>query len=75
MKDMFEEFKWMCRKIRMYIHNTWNHIRWRLVCDDLNYGRKRILRGGIWIDEDNNVYNVRGDHVGWIEWNERFEGH
>ena len=67
---MFEEIKKVGRKIRIYTHNTFNHIRWSLVCDDLNYGRKRIMRGGSWIDEDGNLYNVRGDLVGKIEWKE-----
>lgn len=64
---MFEKIEGACHNIRVKIHNTLNHIRWSLVCDDLNYGRKRILRGGIWIDEDGYAYNVRGDRVGKFE--------
>lgn len=71
---MFKEIKNAWMKVYCYIHNSLNHIRWSLVCDDLNRGRKRILRGGTWIDEDGNLYNCRGDHVGKVEWNEEWRG-
>lgn len=69
---MFNEIKRFCLGMYVCFHNTINHIRWQLVCDDLNCGRKRILRGGVWVDKDNNIYNVRGDCVGKVEFNEGF---
>lgn len=64
-----------CLKVDQFIHNKLNHIRWSLVSDSLNRGRKRILRGGTWIDEDGNLYNCCGKHVGKVEFNEGFGGH
>lgn len=36
-------------------------------------GTKRILAGGVWEDDDNNIYNCYGEKVGKVTWEDGFK--
>ena len=40
--------------------------------ENIHDGQKQILKGGIWIDGDNKIYNCLGKCVGEIKFNEDF---
>lgn len=65
MKKMFEN-------IMEAINACLTHVAWKVVERPLHHGQKKILTGGVWIDENNNLYNCTGKCVGTIQWNEGF---
>lgn len=36
----------------------------------IHKGTKRILYGGVWEDDDNNIYNMHGEKIGKVDWEE-----
>lgn len=58
-------------RVEMSIWNFIISIRIKLWAywNDVHRGTKRILIGGVWIDDNNNLYNCLGKKIGKIDWN------
>lgn len=39
---------------------------------ELHAGTERILTGGVWTDEEGNLYNCHGEKIGHAEWKEGY---
>lgn len=54
------------------IRNWLNDVRIKrwAKANDIHKGTKQILKGGVWIDKEDNLYNCMGKRIGKIQWEE-----
>lgn len=60
--------------MRNELLNTLNRIRISYWAKKYNVhvGTRRILKGGVWIDRENYLYNCMGQRIGKIQWEESY---
>lgn len=67
-------FERRIRHLRDGLFNKLNAIRIRRWAKRYNVhaGTRQILRGGVWIDKENRLYNCMGQRIGKIQWEESY---
>lgn len=67
-------FKKRTRRFWIDIRNLLNDIRIKRYAkaNNVHAGTKQILKGGVWIDKENNLYNCMGNRIGKIQWEESY---
>ena len=70
-KNVFETIGDSIRIVGMTLHNAKMDIGWKIVEKPLHHGLRKILRGGVWIDKEDNLYDVTGRCIGKLVWDEK----